>query len=50
LAEAERSGEAVVRLPSPVTASIGRRRERAALGEAVKLHRLVTAVGPGGIG
>jgi predicted ATPase/DNA-binding CsgD family transcriptional regulator/predicted enzyme related to lactoylglutathione lyase len=50
LAAAERSGAAVVRLPSPVTPLIGRMRERAALGEAIKLHRQVTAVGPGGVG
>ncbi len=50
LAEAERSGAAVARLPSPLTPFIGRIRECAALGEAIKLHRQVTAVGPGGVG
>jgi DNA-binding CsgD family transcriptional regulator len=50
LAEAERSGAAVTRLPSPLTPFVGRTRECAALGEAIKLHRQVTAVGPGGVG
>jgi predicted ATPase/DNA-binding CsgD family transcriptional regulator len=50
LAEAERSGAAVARLPSPLSPFIGRTRECAALGEAIKLHRQVTAVGPGGVG
>ncbi|HYS40334.1 MAG TPA: helix-turn-helix transcriptional regulator, partial [Pseudonocardiaceae bacterium] len=47
LAQAERSGAAVAGLRSPLTPFIGRAREREALGEAVKLHRQVTAVGPG---
>ncbi len=50
LAQAERSGAAVAGLRSPLTPFIGRAREREALGEAVKLHRQVTAVGPGGVG
>jgi predicted ATPase len=50
LARAERSSEALASLPSPLTPFLGRRRERAALGEALRAHRLVTAVGPGGVG
>jgi predicted ATPase/DNA-binding CsgD family transcriptional regulator len=49
-ARAERSSEALASLPSPLTSFIGRTRERAALGGAVKTNRLVTAVGPGGVG
>ena len=37
-------------LPSPLTAFVGRAAERAALAEALGTHRLVTAVGPGGVG
>ncbi|MEU9994828.1 LuxR C-terminal-related transcriptional regulator [Streptomyces sp. NPDC050848] len=37
-------------LPAPLTAFIGRLRERGELAEAVKAHRQVTAVGPGGVG
>jgi predicted ATPase/DNA-binding CsgD family transcriptional regulator len=37
-------------LPVPVTRFIGRRTERAALARLLAEHRLVTAVGPGGIG
>jgi predicted ATPase/DNA-binding CsgD family transcriptional regulator len=37
-------------LPAPLTAFVGRVRERAELGEAVRTHRQVTAVGPGGVG
>jgi predicted ATPase/DNA-binding CsgD family transcriptional regulator len=37
-------------LPMPVTPFIGRAAERAALTEALAEHRLVTAIGPGGIG
>ncbi|GAA5038966.1 putative ATPase/DNA-binding CsgD family transcriptional regulator [Thermocatellispora tengchongensis] len=37
-------------LPAPLTAFIGRVRERGELAEAVKTHRLVTVVGPGGVG
>ena len=36
--------------PSPLTSFIGRASERAALADALATHRLVTAVGPGGIG
>ncbi|MFB4297700.1 LuxR C-terminal-related transcriptional regulator [Actinomadura sp. NTSP31] len=41
---------AVAALPSPLTPFVGRRAERAALARALHEHRLVTAVGPGGIG
>ncbi|HEV2930456.1 MAG TPA: LuxR C-terminal-related transcriptional regulator, partial [Propionibacteriaceae bacterium] len=37
-------------LPSPLTSFVGRVTERAALAEALTQHRLVTAVGPGGVG
>ncbi|GLZ78479.1 hypothetical protein Afil01_32860 [Actinorhabdospora filicis] len=37
-------------LPSPVTTFIGRTRELAALTAAVREHRQVSAVGPGGVG
>jgi predicted ATPase/DNA-binding CsgD family transcriptional regulator len=37
-------------LPSPLTSFVGRVAERAALAEAVQQRRLVTAVGPGGVG
>ena len=37
-------------IPSPLTPFVGRADERAALVEALTHHRLVTAVGPGGIG
>jgi predicted ATPase/DNA-binding CsgD family transcriptional regulator len=37
-------------LPVPATPFVGRVAERAALGRALGGHRLVTAVGPGGIG
>jgi predicted ATPase len=50
LAQAEWSGEVAAGLRSPLTPFIGRARERAAVAEAVKLHRQVTAVGPGGVG
>jgi predicted ATPase/DNA-binding CsgD family transcriptional regulator len=41
---------AVAGLPSPLTPFVGRVAERAALTQALHEHRLVTAVGPGGIG
>jgi predicted ATPase len=44
------AGEAPAVLPSPLTSLIGRVRERADLARAVKAHRQVTAVGPGGVG
>jgi predicted ATPase/DNA-binding CsgD family transcriptional regulator len=37
-------------LPAPLTSFVGRVTERAALAEALAAHRLVTAVGPGGVG
>jgi predicted ATPase/DNA-binding CsgD family transcriptional regulator len=37
-------------LPSPLTSFVGRATERAELADALKHHRLVTAVGPGGVG
>jgi DNA-binding CsgD family transcriptional regulator len=37
-------------LPAPLTPFVGRGAERAALAAALAGHRLVTAVGPGGIG
>jgi predicted ATPase/DNA-binding CsgD family transcriptional regulator len=40
----------IVRLPAPLTSFVGRVAERAALAEALDEHRLVTALGPGGIG
>ncbi|MFF8190524.1 ATP-binding protein [Streptomyces bobili] len=49
LASAERPRPASA-LPMPLTAFVGRVRERAELAEAVKTRRQVTAVGPGGVG
>jgi predicted ATPase/DNA-binding CsgD family transcriptional regulator len=37
-------------LPSPLTSFVGRVAERAALTDALGAHRLVSAVGPGGVG
>jgi predicted ATPase/DNA-binding CsgD family transcriptional regulator len=37
-------------LPGALTPFIGRASERAALGDAVRGHRMVTATGPGGVG
>jgi predicted ATPase/DNA-binding CsgD family transcriptional regulator len=48
-ARAERSRTAPA-LPAPLTAFIGRTKERTELAEAVGEHRLVTVVGPGGVG
>ncbi|MFG2026946.1 ATP-binding protein [Streptomyces sp. NPDC048825] len=48
-AHAERSRSAPA-LPARLTPFVGRARERAELAEAVKTHRQVTAVGPGGVG
>jgi predicted ATPase/DNA-binding CsgD family transcriptional regulator len=42
--------EAALPLPSPLTSFVGRAAERAALADALGTHRLVTAVGPGGVG
>ena len=41
---------AVAALPTPLTSFVGRAAERAALAGALAEHRLVTAVGPGGVG
>ncbi|MER6956613.1 LuxR C-terminal-related transcriptional regulator [Streptomyces sp. NPDC000618] len=48
-APADRSRPAPA-LPAPLTAFVGRVRERAELAEALKTRRQVTAVGPGGVG
>ncbi|MFD5447268.1 ATP-binding protein [Streptomyces sp. NPDC127100] len=48
-ARAERSRSAPA-LPAPLTAFVGRARERAELAGAVAAHRLVTVTGPGGVG
>ena len=40
----------MVPLPAPLTSFIGRSAERAALTSVVRGHRMVTAVGPGGVG
>jgi predicted ATPase len=37
-------------LPAPLTSFVGRVAERTALAAALEAHRLVTAVGPGGVG
>ncbi len=37
-------------IPTPLTSFVGRAAEREALGAAIAAHRLVTAVGPGGVG
>lgn len=42
--------KAAPRLPTPLTSFVGRAAERAALARALHEHRLVTAVGPGGVG
>ncbi|MEK2488686.1 LuxR C-terminal-related transcriptional regulator [Kitasatospora purpeofusca] len=49
LARAERPRPAPA-LPAPLTAFVGRERERAALAVLLADHRQVTAVGPGGVG
>jgi predicted ATPase/DNA-binding CsgD family transcriptional regulator len=49
-ARAERTSRALAGLPSPLNPFIGRARERAELRDAVRAHRQVTAVGPGGVG
>jgi len=41
---------AAAALPAPLTSFVGRSSERAALADVVEEHRLVTAVGPGGVG
>jgi predicted ATPase len=40
----------VALLPAPLTSFVGRAAERAGLAAALREHRLVTAVGPGGVG
>jgi predicted ATPase/DNA-binding CsgD family transcriptional regulator len=50
LARAERSSEAVASFPAQLTSFVGRKQERVALGEVIRAHRQVTAVGPGGVG
>ncbi|WP_238015668.1 LuxR C-terminal-related transcriptional regulator [Dactylosporangium sp. AC04546] len=47
---AARGGQAASGLPAPVTAFVGRVRERAELAAAIAAHRQVSAVGPGGVG
>ena len=37
-------------IPTPLTSFVGRAAEREALAKAIAAHRLVTAVGPGGVG
>nr|WP_228499619.1 LuxR C-terminal-related transcriptional regulator [Nocardioides agariphilus] len=49
-ASASAASEAVSALPSPLTSFVGRDSEALALAQAVAGHRLVTVVGPGGIG
>ncbi|MFQ6392096.1 ATP-binding protein [Nocardia sp. KC 131] len=46
----EESGAAAAVLPSSLTSFVGRERERRTLREAVRAHRHVTALGPGGVG
>ncbi|MFA1541411.1 ATP-binding protein [Actinomadura monticuli] len=48
--ESARAGRAAPVLPAPLTAFIGRTRERAELAAAVRADRLVTVAGPGGVG
>ncbi|MFF0608828.1 ATP-binding protein [Nocardia tengchongensis] len=48
--QAEDTGAPAAVLPSPLTSFVGRERERSALREAVRAHRHVTALGPGGVG
>ena len=47
---ATRRGRGGTPLPAPLTSFVGRETERAALAAALQEHRLVTAVGPGGVG
>jgi DNA-binding NarL/FixJ family response regulator len=44
------TGKIMVPLPAPLTSFVGRSAERAALTSVVRGHRMVTAVGPGGVG
>jgi predicted ATPase/DNA-binding CsgD family transcriptional regulator len=43
-------GRSSAPLPAPLTSFVGRETERAALAAALHEHRLVTALGPGGVG
>jgi predicted ATPase/DNA-binding CsgD family transcriptional regulator len=43
-------GHAFAALPTPLTSFVGRDEETAALARALDEHRLVTAIGPGGVG
>jgi predicted ATPase/DNA-binding CsgD family transcriptional regulator len=47
---AARGGDVALGLPAPVTSFVGRAREQPELAEAIKTHRQVSAVGPGGVG
>ncbi|PZF82247.1 ATP-binding protein [Jiangella anatolica] len=49
-AREERTSQALAGLPAPLNPFIGRAEERRELREAAGAHRLVTAVGPGGVG
>ncbi|MCB5179219.1 ATP-binding protein [Streptomyces antimicrobicus] len=49
LADARRPQPAPV-IPAPLTTFVGRARERGELTDAIRTHRQVTAVGPGGVG
>ncbi|GAB1818747.1 ATP-binding protein [Herbidospora sp. RD11066] len=44
------AGTGAPKLPTALTSFIGRETERAVLADALGAHRLVTAVGPGGVG
>ncbi|HEX6854224.1 MAG TPA: LuxR C-terminal-related transcriptional regulator [Streptosporangiaceae bacterium] len=44
------TGKIMVPLPAPLTSFVGRSAERAALTSVVRGHRMVNAVGPGGVG
>ncbi|GAA2336440.1 hypothetical protein GCM10010170_016860 [Dactylosporangium salmoneum] len=47
---AGRGGRPAPGLPSPVTRFVGRTREQAGLAAALREHRQISAVGPGGVG
>jgi predicted ATPase/DNA-binding CsgD family transcriptional regulator len=49
LARPDRSA-GMLTVPSPLTPFVGRAAERAALADALRSQRLVTAIGPGGVG
>jgi predicted ATPase/DNA-binding CsgD family transcriptional regulator len=50
LAKRDQASPASASLPAPLNPFVGRARERAELRAAVRAHREVTAVGPGGVG